>query len=82
MRQPIPQEIGDGRQVWRGEDGTFQASDGAGWLPGIYADEAAARMALDVAETKFGALSAAVSADIRGIGDEYRPVTVEDLAKL
>lgn len=78
----MPQDIGGGRQIWRGEDGTYQASDGGGWLPGIYADEAAARIALDLARTNYGALCAVVDADVRGIGDDYRPVTVEDLAGL
>lgn len=81
-REPQPIDIGGGAQVWPGRDGTFQASDRGGWLPGIYADEAAARRAVQVAATAYRALADLVSADVRGIGDEYRPVTVDELAAL
>lgn len=78
---PFPIPV-DGGQLWPGQDGTWQASDGGGWLPGIYADEASARKAIAVAQTDYGALAAAVDADVRGIGDDYRPVTVSDLRSL
>lgn len=61
---------------------TWSAADDGGWLPGIYADEAAARLALKVIKTHYRALTAAVDADVRGIGEAYRPVTVEDLEAL
>lgn len=54
------------------------AADGM-WLPGIYADEAACRKALDLAETDYRALAVAVDPDMRGNGDNYRPVTAADL---
>jgi len=62
--------------------GAWAASDDGGWLPGIYADEAAARRALEIAQTDYLALEAAVASSVRGRGDAYRPVTADELDEL
>lgn len=62
---------------------TFSVADADGmWLPGIYADEDACRKALEVAEVNYGGLVELARWETRGQGDDYRPITVEDLAAL
>lgn len=60
----------------------WQAADGAGWLPGIYADEDAARRALVVIDSHYSELVTLARWETRGFGDEYRPITVADLDAL
>jgi hypothetical protein len=57
-------------------DGTVQIADGAGWLPGVYADETAARAALHLCRCELEQLT---SWQLRGEGDAYKPVTVDDV---
>jgi hypothetical protein len=66
---------------WTDGDTWQVASDGA-WLPGIYADEAAARKALTVARRNYLALEKLASFESRGGGISYRPITVEDLHQI
>lgn len=68
--------------IYRSKTGTYSAADQAGWLPGIYADEAAARQALEIAQTQHGALAEAVHWTVRGQGDDYRPMTLAELDAL
>lgn len=44
----FPQELGDGKQLWGpNEDGTYQISDGGGWIPGVYENRETALLALE-----------------------------------
>jgi hypothetical protein len=64
-------------RIWPdSEAGTFQVSDGGGWYPGIYASEEAARF---VPNVDIAVLGRNVDATVRGVGDAYRPVTVDEL---
>jgi hypothetical protein len=75
--------LGNDQVVYRSRSGTFSAADQAGWLEGIYADEAAAVEALRLAQTDaYPALAEMVHWSQRGQGDDYRPVAVADLAAL
>lgn len=71
---------GDDQLFSNGE--TWQAADGGGWLPGIYADEAAARLALAVIQDHYGELVELARWELRGRGDAYRPITVADLESI
>jgi hypothetical protein len=66
-------------RTYLGTDGTCTIADQAGWLPGIYADETAARYARKVPAER---LEPFVDADQRGIGKDYRPVTLDELKEL
>lgn len=75
---PLPQfgaEHPRGVRVYE-SDGEFTVSQHQCWLPGIYAteDAAVAAVALPVE-----VLAALASADVRGIGADYRPITLDEV---
>jgi hypothetical protein len=55
---------------------TYVVSDHGTWLPGIYATEEAARLAVDVPDT---VLAERTHWRHRGVGENYRPVTAAEL---
>ena len=55
-------------------EGGFVISSHDMWLPGVYADERAARYAFQFSNEHLSRLNAT-----RGIGDVYRPITSDDL---
>ncbi len=63
-------------RVYAHDDGTFTVADDGGWYPGIYASDAAARLAprVDIA-----VLHARVGPDVRGHGRTYRPVAEDEI---
>ncbi len=72
----FPVELSGGRRLWSDpNDGTHQISDGGGWLPGIYADEATARRAFEVDAVTLQALSDRICP----VDGENRAITMEDL---
>lgn len=56
------------------KDGLFSISSKGAWLYGIYATERAARYAFQFSDHEL----LAINTD-RGFGDDYRPITTEDL---
>ncbi len=60
----------------------FVTADNAGWLPGVYADREAARIAGAYAETSLSARESLTSLRdrINHHDGENRPITVDDLA--
>jgi hypothetical protein len=77
FRGPIEVD-GGGYLYTDGKTWSAASSDGM-WLPGIYADEVAARKALQVFDEHYDELRRLVHWTARGEGDDYRPVTVADL---
>jgi hypothetical protein len=74
----LPIEVNGGGYLYT--DGkTWSAADDGGWLPGLYADEAAARKALVVINGHYGELVELARWEVRGKGDDYRPITVAEL---
>lgn len=72
----FPIELSGGRRLWPDpEAGTYQISDGGGWLPGIYADEDTARRAFEVGFDELQTLSDRICR----IDGENRAITVADL---
>jgi hypothetical protein len=75
---PLPQlgaEHPDGVTVYE-SDGEFTVAQRQCWLPGIYAteDAAVAATALPV-----DVLAGLADADVRGIGADYRPITLDEV---
>lgn len=66
-------------KIHRCDDGTYVAADDGGWLPGVFADEAAANAALALAKTDYEALAGLGSDEARGRGPGYRLITVAEL---
>lgn len=64
------------RKVYRLDDGTYVAADDGGWLPGVFADEAAANAALVLAKTDYEALARLTVDEARGRRGSYRLITV------
>jgi len=54
--------------------GEYVIADGGGWLPGCYADRPTAELALTMDYDTLRRLN-----DNRPKGDQYAPITVEDL---
>ncbi len=59
-----------------GRPGTFTVADDGGWCPGVYATEEAARFASTVNPEL---LAERTHWRLRGQGDAYRPVTLDEL---
>lgn len=55
-------------------EGGFVISSRGMWLPGVYADERAARYAFRFSNEELDRINAS-----RGVGVDYRPITVECL---
>jgi hypothetical protein len=73
--------------IYRSADGTtYSVADCEEfWLPGIYADFAACMEALRISRVVPAGrkkLYDLADASVRGIGDEYRPITGEELREI
>jgi hypothetical protein len=67
--------------IYETADG-YSVADGGGWLPGIYATSDAAALAAEVAKGHYSELAQLAHYSVRGVGDAYRPITVDDLAEI
>lgn len=57
-------------------EGGFVISSHGTWLPGVYADERAAKYAFRLTDAQLAELN-----DSRGAGAEYRPIQFEDVRR-
>ncbi len=69
----------DGIRLYKYSDNTWGVAFQSAWLPGKYADREAALLAVDCPRT---ALEKAAHHSVRGMGLNYRPLTVEELKEV